>query len=95
MSDGKTPDTDQNGKKIMEKKPCDPFHGEYIRNAIRYLLFERVCEFPDVSKMITIPLVAFVCTLVRPRYARVEIVFHMKLCLTNQLLCSSTIYVRT
>ena len=64
VSDGKQV-TDSNGKAVVVKKASDPFFGPYIRNAIRHLLFENVSEFPHLPKTITIPLVAFVCTLVR------------------------------
>jgi hypothetical protein len=70
-SSGKPEIDPETSRPIMEKKPCDPFHGPYIRNTIRFLLFERQSEFPEVPKTVTIPLVAFVCTLVCIKYSLV------------------------
>jgi hypothetical protein len=71
--------------KVMVQKAKDPFHGPYIRNTIRHLLFERGAEFPYIPKKITIPLVAFVCTLVRIKYIRYYLFVSVFSCYSNYI----------
>ena len=48
MTDGNIDIDQETSQRIMEKKPSELFHGLYIRNTIRYLLFECIAEFSDI-----------------------------------------------
>jgi len=54
-----------NGKDVKIRGPHDPYRGPYIRNAVRFLLLEEDARFKSVPhEELTIPLLAYVCTLV-------------------------------